>query len=306
MNTREIIAFLVMCIVWGAHFVVIKVAVGEIPPMFYAAARMTIVAIILLPFLRWRKGSMLRVFGAAACLGSLNYAFMFTGISMGSASVSAIALELYVPFATILSVLILKERIGLPRIFGISMAFMGVAIVALGDAKGGIGLGVLFIIGAAIVEAIGAILIKTIKTFKPYELLAWFGLTGAVILWAATGMFETGQWQAFEASNKTAVIAAVFYSALAASLFAHTVYYWLIQRLSVSMVAPSALLSTMFAVVFSVIFLGDPVTLTLIIGGSLTFGGVGFVLFRSALKGKPNAATGRQEPFIESPAEKDG
>jgi len=300
MNKRELLVFLTMCIVWGLHFVVIKIAVAEIPPMFYAAIRMSLVAILMLPFLRWRLKSMIKVFGAAACLGSLNYALMFTGIGLGSASVSAIALELYVPFATILSVIFLKETIGWQRIFGISLAFAGVVVIATGDAKGGISIGVLFVVGAALVEAIGAILVKKIDDFKPQELLAWFGFAGALVLWLGTFLFETGQRTALENSNVSMVIGAIVYSAVVASIFGHTAYYWLIQRLPVSVVAPSALLATMFAVVFSVILLGDDITATLLIGGTMTISGVGFVLLRSAAKGTPQSATGRQAPYLDA------
>lgn len=300
MSSRELLIFLLMCIVWGLHFVVVKIAVSEIPPIFYAAIRMTLVALLMSPFLRWRRTSMARVFGAAACLGSLNYAFMFTGISLGSASVAAIALELYVPFATILSVIVLKEKIGWQRIVGIALAFLGVGVIATGDAQGGVTIGVIFIVAAAFIEAVGAILVKTVRDFKPHELLAWFGLAGCVVLWTATLIFEHGHITALQNSDVLEVVGAVFYSAVVASIFGHTAYYWLIQRLPVSIVAPSALLATMFAVIFSVILLGDPVTATLVIGGSMTIGGVGFVLFRSAARGAPKSATGRQAPFLEA------
>ena len=51
-----------MCAVWGFHFVVIKLAVAQAPPIFYAAIRMTLVAALMSPFLRWRRGAMLRAF----------------------------------------------------------------------------------------------------------------------------------------------------------------------------------------------------------------------------------------------------
>jgi len=126
---------LVLCLAWGFHYVVIKIAVVEIPPIFYAAIRMALVAVVLSPFLRWRPGKMGVVFAAALCFGAVNYSLLFTGLKFATASASAVANQLYVPFATVLSVLILKETIGWRRIVGIALAFGGVAVIAIRKKK---------------------------------------------------------------------------------------------------------------------------------------------------------------------------
>jgi len=62
MNFREFLILTLVCTIWGLHFVVMKVTVGQTaPPLFYAAVRMTIVAIILLPFLKWHTGMMSKI-----------------------------------------------------------------------------------------------------------------------------------------------------------------------------------------------------------------------------------------------------
>ncbi len=278
-----------MCLVWGFHFVVIKVAVAEIPPIFYAAIRMTLVAALLSPLLRWRPGSMVRVLGAGVCLGTLNYAFMFTGLKFATASTAAIAMELYIPFATILSIIFLGDRIGWRSGLGVAFAFSGVAIIALGDhANVGpetrIPLGVGLVATGAFVEAIGAILVKQSKAFKPLELLAWFSLVGTVGLWVLTFTVEDGQGAALASSNKSLIIGAILYSAFGGSIFGHTAYYWLLQRLPVSVIAPSVLMTTLIAVFFGAVLLGDPFGLRMIAGGAMVLAGVGVVLLRSAKK----------------------
>lgn len=289
MTSREIGVLLGMCIVWGLHFVVMKLAVGELPPIFYAAIRMTLVAALMAPFLRWRPGAMKIVFAAGVCLGALNYAFMFTGISYATASTAAIAIELHVPFATILSVIFLKDVIGWKRLIGISLAFAGVAVIALGknesvDPEARIPLGVGLVACGAFVEAVGAVLVKKSKGFKPLQLLAWFALVGACGLWLLTGIFEQGQAAALRESDKTVVIGAVLYSAIGGSILGHSAYYWLLQRLPVSVVAPSVLLTTVIAVISGVVLLGDPFGWRMVAGGLMVLAGVGFVLLRNTRK----------------------
>ena len=290
MSAREITVLLAMCAVWGFHFVVIKTAVEALPPMYYAAIRMTLVAAVMAPFLRWRPGQMVIVLSGGLCLGAFNYAFMFTGVNYATASASAIAIELYVPFATILSMIFLGDKLGWRRTVGIALAFAGVAVIALGDTQESVdpetrmALGVGLVAAGAFSEAVGAVLVKRASAFKPHELLAWFAVVGTVGLWIMTFVFETGQREAFAASDKPMIVGAIIYSAVGASIFGHTAYYWLLKRLPVSVVAPSMLLTTVLAVFFSVLLLGDPFGPRMIVGGLMTLAGVGVVLLRNAKK----------------------
>jgi len=288
-SAREVAVMVAMCLVWGFHFVVIKVAVGTVPPIFYAAIRMTLVAILLAGFLRWRPGHMVRVLSGGLCLGAVNYALMFTGLKLATASAAAIAMELYVPFATILAIFFLNDRLGWRRGVGILLAFIGVAIISLGKhsdvgPETRIPLGIGLVAAGALFEAFGSILVKKSGAFKPHELLAWFSLVGAVGLWMMTMLFEADQQEAFAAADKKLLVGAIVYSALGGSIFGHTAYYWLLQRLPVSTVAPSVLLTTLFAVIFAVLLLGDPFGPRLIIGGLMTLAGVGVVIVRGAKK----------------------
>lgn len=304
MSARELTILLAMCVIWGFHYVVIKAAMTEIPPVFYAALRMTLVAAVLAPFLRWRAGKMSYVLLAALCFGAFNYVFLFIGVSLASASASAIANQLYVPFATILSVIFLKERIGWRRITGIALAFAGVAVIvsSRGEAPPEVrlGIGVGLVAMATVIEAAGSILVKKASGFKPWELLAWFGAVGAPCLWAVTFTIERDQFAVLAASDLKLVIAAILYSALLASILGHTTYYWLLQRRPVSEVASSSLLTTFLAVAFSIMVLDEPLTSAIVLGGVMTLVGVGVVVLRAPATapqpGAPEAVVIRVEP----------
>lgn len=285
LGKRELIVIGIMSTIWGLHFVVMKVAVEIVPPIFYAAIRMTIVAILMAAFIRWRRGEMKAVFIAGVCFGALNYAFMFTGIKFASASATAVAIELYVPFATILSVVFLHEKIGWRRVFGISLAFSGVALIALGgsgeNSETKMGLGVGFVALGAFAEAVGSITVKRIKSFKPHELLAWFAVIGAVVLWPLSFIFEDGQHQAILDADLSLLIATLIYSTIGASIIGHSAYYWLLQRLPVSTVATTTLLTSVIAITSGVLILGDPFGVLFIAGGAAALLGVAIVMIRT-------------------------
>lgn len=295
MSVREVFVLFSICFIWGLHFVVMKLAVGVLPPMFYAALRMALVALILSPFLVWRKGEMGLILLGGLCLGGVNYALMFTGLQYATASAAAIAIELNVPFATILAIVFLGDRPGWRRLLGITLAFAGVAVIAVGGSDGGegdrsVGFGVGLVAAGAFAEAAGAVIVKRTVSLKPHELLAWFALIGTIALSLMSFVFEEGQGAAWAAADPTLIVGAILYSALGSSLYAHTAYYWLLQRLPISVVAPSVLFTTVIAVLSSVILLGDPFGMRMVVGGLMTLAGVGVVLFRNVKKQAANDA----------------
>jgi O-acetylserine/cysteine efflux transporter len=287
-SARELTILVGMCVVWGFHYVVLKTGLGAIPPTLYAAMRMTVVAALMAPFLRWRPGRMGPVLLAGLCFGAINYFFLFNGVKQATASAAAIAIELYVPFATIMSIIFLKEKIGPPRLFGIALAFAGVAVVALArdpSAETHIGIGVLLVGCCALTESFGSVLVKRIVSFKPYELLAWFGLIGAICLWPAALIMQPNAIETLKAVDPWLVAGTVAYSAIGASIIGHTIYYWLLQRLPISLVAPSTLLTTLLGVGFSVAFLGEKATWTFALGAVIALIGVAIVLLRPTKHG---------------------
>lgn len=300
MSIKEFLVLLIVCIAWGLHFVVMKVTVGSTaPPLFYAAVRMTIVMIILLPKLKWHRGIMPYVLAAGLGYGALNYAFMFPAMGMTTAAAAAITIELYVPFSIILGVIFLGDRIGIRRICGIILAIMGVTVIALAKPDETAGplflMGIFLMMGAAMSEAVGAVLVKKIKGVSPFQLLAWFAVVGTVVLWTLTLLLEDNQMQSFAPENRINFVLALLYSAVIASIVAHASYYWLLQRLPIYVVSTSGLMTTVVAIAAGHFLLGEAITPQLLLGATLTLLGIAFILYARA----KNAAAAPNSPITE-------
>jgi len=287
MSLREFTVLMMVCTIWGLHFVVMKFTVVEmgVPPLFYAALRVSVLALILLPFLRWHRGQMKAVLIGGLGFGAFNYAFMFPAMQLTTASAAAVTIELYMPFSIILSVLILGERIGPWRITGSALAFIGVVLIGLGtpsEAAGqGFALGIAFMACAAMSEAVGAISVKSVKSVNPVQLLAWFGIVGSVVLWPLSLIFEDTQLSAFAPETRVNFGLALVYSVLLVSLLAHGSYYWLLQRLPIHTVAPSGLMTTVIGVAAGVLILKETLTAILLVGAITTMSGIAIILWRN-------------------------
>ena len=289
MSLREFAVLFLVCLIWGLHFIVMKMTVGDAAdPLFYAATRMTLVAIIMLPWLKWHKGLMWPILGAGLGYGALNYAFMFPALGLTTASAAAITIELYVPFSIILSVLVFKDKIGAYKILGILLAFIGVIIIAAAKPDETAGpyflWGILLMVGAAMSEAVGAVLVKLVKGVGPLQLLAWFAIIGSGVLWPLSFILEDNQLDAFSPENRKTFAFALAYSALLVSIVAHGSYYWLLQRLPIYIVSSAGLMTTVIAVIASAMILGEALTPNLLLGGLITLSGIGLILMRNHRK----------------------
>jgi O-acetylserine/cysteine efflux transporter len=217
---------------------------------------------------------------AATCSGGLQFAIMYSGVALsGNMSSVALASQLGVPFATLLSVALLGERIHWRRWLGIAMSFAGVAIIGFSPEVFHSWPGLLLIVVSAFIGAVGLIAVKRVREVEPLELQAWLAWGSVPILLPLSLAIEKGQLASLGAAGMTGW-GALLYSALLASLVAHTAYFAMIRRYPVTSVAPVTVLTPLFSVLFSVLLLGDVLDARMIVGGVLTLTGITVILVR--------------------------
>ncbi|MEP1231481.1 MAG: EamA family transporter, partial [Litorimonas sp.] len=132
--------------------------------------------------------------------------------------------------------------------------------------------------------------VKKVTNIRPLELLAWFALIGSCCLWPLSFIFENNQLDALLPGNRWPFLSALAYTVILVSLVAHASYYWLLQRLPMHMVAPSGLLTTLIGVGSSALLLKEPLGPAFLIGGGLTLGGIGLILWRNRSKALQDAS----------------
>ncbi len=267
-------------LVWGFNIVAIKLSVDRFPPVFLSFLRFLIVGLVVWPWLRLRRGEMRWLLTAAICGGGLQFALMFSGVALsGSMSSVAIAGQLGVPFATLLSVALLGERIRWRRWLGIGLSFAGVVVLGFNPVVFASWPGLLTIVVAAFIGAVGLVAVKRVHELEPLELQAWLAWASLPILLPLSLWLEDGQLESLSRAG-TIGWGALLYSALLASLVAHTAYFALIRRYPVSSVAPVTVLAPLFSVLFSVLLLGDMLDWRMAVGGLMTLSGVAVIVVR--------------------------
>lgn len=267
--------------VWGLNLITSKVGVGEIPPILFTFLRFSIVAIVLTPVLRIQPGQMSALVVAALLVGALSFALNFAAIRRASSVSSvAIASQLSVPFATLLSVALLDETVRWRRWTGIVLSFIGVGIMGFDPRIGERWESLALVVASAFCGALGLIAVKKLRGFTPLELLAWTMWIGLPVLLLTTLRVEHPDFAQLPHDVTWKGWASLAFAAIAASLIAHTGYFHLVQKYPVTSVAPLTTLSPVFSVIFGVTLLGDPLSAQILIGGACTLLGVVIITLR--------------------------
>ena len=285
MPLRDFVLFVVICLVWSLNSIVAKVVVTdfEVPPLFFATLRSATIALAVLPWLLPMPRPRWRIVVVGIFMGGGGFALYFVGLKAASPSAAAIVSQLGVPLVTLLSVLMLGERIRWRRGLGILLTLSGVTLVML--EPGGLDLsgGLLFVVVSAFMGALGTVMLKQMEGIRPLRFQAWVGFSSTILLAALTASFESGQFvTAFNAGWP--FVFAVLYSALVVSVLAHTAYYGFIQRYEANLIAPLTLLSPLFTIALGVWLTGDRFDVRMAIGAALALLGVLIIAVRPNLK----------------------
>lgn len=280
MSPPHIALILMITLVWGFNFVAGKAGVDAMPPILFTGLRFVLLAVLLLPFLKIQRGQMLPIAIISMTMGGIHFALFYAGLAAADdVSAIAIAVQLGVPFATIMSILFLGEKVFWRRWSGIALSFLGVMVIGFDPLVFNYLDGLALVVLAAFVGSVAMIFMRRLENVPVFQLQAWIAMLSWPILLVLTLLMEDGQVDAIRSAGWLGW-SAVLYTAIGASLFGHAGMYYLLQRYEVTQTAPLTLLAPIWGVVFSIMLLGETLTPRMIAGGLMTLIGVAIVSMR--------------------------
>ena len=212
-------------------------------------------------------------------VGVVNSALPFAFYSLAAlvlpASVEVIVNALSPAFGAVAGALFLGENLTARKVLGLAAGVAGVLVVAGGldlgaSAWAWAALGVCLLAPAC--YAVGGVLVKTKAGGIPPAALALGSQTAAGVLFLPSLALPVpaGAWSAGPLA-----LVAVF--GILCSGVAYLLYYGLMARLGPTKTLTVTFLMPVFGVLWGALFLGEPVTLTLALGGILILAGTGAV-----------------------------
>lgn len=285
MNIRDLLLCLLITFFWGLNYVMVKVAVMGFDPLTAMLLHYCVVVILLstfilrIPrFLYWPLFKLGMVFGVAY------FGLFFYAAKELSASLAPVVLLLQTPFALICAMIFLKEPPALSSILGTIIAFIGV-VFAIGPIEwNGSLFAVLLLILAAAVWGYFNMMVRRLRLqVDPLTLNGGISLVSLPVFFILVVVAEPHPIPRIIHANLWAWVS-IFYMALIATIFCYSSWFKLIHKYSVAMISPFMLLTSVFGILMSRIFLREPVTLNLAIGAILALSGISLVVLPSSIR----------------------
>lgn len=212
----------------------------------------------------------------------------FSALARIPASMNAVLLTSNVVFIALLSALILKEHITLPRIIGIVLALCGAVLVifntgfSFGGELGGMNLlGVSFSFMAALSFAIYTVIGKKVLTSNDPLIVTLLALFSGTVLLSILTAATVGFSEIISAGWSTFLL--MVFLGLTMIGIAYPIWFICLKRLPASHVSVYIYLTPIFAVILSLIILKERFSWLFWVGGVLILCGI-FITNRFALR----------------------
>jgi drug/metabolite transporter (DMT)-like permease len=273
-----VLAFILLVIFWGTSFPAVKIALGHAPPVLFAGIRallgglaMTAAAVIWGGKVNLRRNwsvlALLTLFNVVLFIGCQTFTILY--LPSGLAAVLIYLQPILVGF---LAWLMLGESLSPAKLIGLFLGFSGVVAVSAGSIFGTMPpLGVAFGVATALFWALGTVYFKRAqeRVSTLWSVAAPF-LIGGVFLTALGLILEP--WS--EISWTGTFVASWLYASLVGTAFAWALWLGLVRAGEASRVAAYVFFVPLIAVLVGVLFLGETLSPSLLVGAALVVSGI--------------------------------
>ncbi len=263
LTVRDALLALAIVFVWGTNFVVIRLGLDVLPPLFFATLRFCFVFLPAAFFLKrpnvpWAN---LVIYGVA--IGLFQFGMLFIAmkghISPGLAS---LVVQMQVFFTIGLAMLRTGEKLAAHRLIAFALALAGMGVIAAHNGQGATLGGVALVLVAALGWAFGN---QASREAGKVNMLAY-------VVWAALFSIPPLAILSLTLEGPAAIAAgvrhaglltwtAVLWQSVGNTMFGYACWGWLLSRYPAATVAPMSLLVPIFGFGASALLLGEPLPL---------------------------------------------
>lgn len=289
MDWRNWLSLIILSILWGGSFFFVEIAVRDLPTFTIVVCRVVLAALILnlvmvmqgqhMPNPATAAGR--RIWAAFLVMGLINNAIPFSLIVWGQAHIAsgvASILNATTPlFAVVVAHLMTSdERMTLPRLAGVILGIIGVAVLIGGTALQSLGVNVvaqLAVLGAAISYAFAGTFGRRFKTMGISPIATATGQVSASSLLMLPLVLAVDQPWTLAMPSTGTVLALIALAALSTAL-AYILYFHILASSGATNVLLVTFLVPVSAILLGILFLNESLGTKHIIGMALIGAGL--------------------------------
>ena len=292
MTRKDGLLALLVVVVWGLNFVVIKVGLHNMPPLMLAGLRFMLVAFPALLAVARPKVPLRLLLGYGLTISFGQFAFLFCAIKFGMpAGLASLVLQAQAFFTIILGAGVFGERLQGKQVAGIALAVLGVLVLIEASLTGQHipMIGFVLTLAAAFSWACGNIFNKKIMshTARPpvMSLVVWSALIPIIPFMVASLIFEGPalMLQSLVSIDLTTILS-LAYLAFVATIIGYGIWGSLLGRYETWRVAPLSLLVPVVGMASAALLLGESLSILQLGGAVLIMAGLYINVFGFRLR----------------------
>ena len=282
MTRKDGLLALLVVVVWGLNFVVIKMGLHNMPPLMLAGLRFLLVAFPALLLVARPKIPLKLLLGYGLTISFGQFAFLFCAIKFGMpAGLASLVLQVQAFFTIILGAFVFGERLQGKQLAGISLAVFGVLVLIEGSLNGQhvALLGFMLTLAAGLSWACGNIFNKLIMQHESrpgiMSLVVWSALIPIVPFMVASFILDGPQvmLKSLVEIDLTTILSLI-YLALVASIIGYGIWGSLLGRYETWRVAPLSLLVPVVGLASAALLLDETLSALQLCGAGLIMAGL--------------------------------
>lgn len=283
--TIDVLLGAVVALLWGMGIVFAKGAMDNFPPILLMAFRFLVTSLLLIWFVPRPQGQWPLFIGISLVAATIQYSFTFTGLQGLYAGTAAFVVQLEVPLLVLLGAILLGEKVPTRTWIGISIAFVGVALIA-GEIRLSNQLpSLMMVIAGAFAWATGQTMIRRLKNVDGLTVTTWVAVLACPQLFITSFLLEDGHYVAITQAGLNVWVTVIYLGVIMTAL-GYFIWNSLVIRNPVSQIAPVLLLLPLFSAIGGFLFLGERLSNTELLGGGIILVGVYLVTIHHSSSGK--------------------
>lgn len=276
LSLRHFWLALAVVAVWGSNFTIIKVALGEMPPLLLAALRFALVVLPMVFLIRRPSVSWGNLAAYGLCIGVGQFGILFIAMNGHiSPGLASLVIQVQVFFTIAMVMKQTGESLRLVQWLALALAASGLLVIALQTDGSTTLLGLILTLVAALSWAGGNMVSRCAGQINMVAYVVWsslFAVPPLVLLALWVEGWMPIREALLGASGMTWL--AVGWQAWGNSLFGYAAWSWLLSRYSAATITPMALLVPLFGMAASSWYLGEALPLWKLSATALVMAGL--------------------------------
>lgn len=286
---KLLFVWMVTCLIWSTVWLFIKLGLRDLPPVSFAGIRLVVAVAALVPViivqrirLPHKARDLLLIAVTGWLLLGLNYGLVFWGAQYISSGLTAVLQAVTPAFGLVFAGYFLPhERITFLKLSALGAGIGGVAVIFSNQLQvaGWLALlGCAAVVTGALCVALAYVLIKAYGSHLHPTVLTAGQMMCALVPLLILGLVKEGSPLTFHWTWRAVV--SLLYLALAGSVAAFWLNYWLLKRMDATRVLLMSIVEPLLAVLLGALVLGESLTLRTLLGGVCIIFSIWLILLR--------------------------